>query len=322
MKAKTGLSKKWKILITPKEAAESLGSLPSSVFRNIDIELTHGRLEDPKKLKSFLSDKDAVVLELERITSETLKHCRKLKIISRFGEGYDNIDLKGLRRSGVRLARTRAVSSTAVARHVMALILAMTHRVTDNDRDIKNGLWLRRPNISDGNMVLGIVGLGKIGSRVADLASEFGLRVLAYDIRNVRSRHSLVRSLGELIMLSDIITLHVPLTEYTRNMISKDVIKELKGKYLVNAARGGIVDEAAMLKSLERGLAAGYAADTYLCEPISGISEKLTKHPKTVCSPHIAALDKVTAVDTTRRAIENAVHCLEERHAKVISYVI
>ncbi|MDD4910377.1 MAG: NAD(P)-dependent oxidoreductase [Candidatus Omnitrophica bacterium] len=312
---------KYRILITPKEACESLSRLPDSLLEDIDLTSTYGRVDEPGKLISFLQDKDAVVLDLEPITSGMLESCRGLKVISRFGEGCDSIDLESARRFGVRVTRTRAVSSTAVARHTLALILSLTHRITENDRNLKKGLWLRKPNISEEAITLGVVGFGRIGQALADLAAMLGFKILLYNRTTKTDKYPCAHGLEEIIKLSDIISLHLPLTAETSNIISGDILRELAGKYLVNTARGGLVDEGLLLEALKRGEIAGYATDVFSNEPVSDISRELAGHPNVVCSPHIAALDKITAINMTKRALENAVNCLNNNHERVNLYV-
>ena len=321
MSKKMSRYKKWKILVTPKEAGESLALLEAEFLKKAEIFPTHGRLEDPGKLVRLLKNKDGVVLDLERISSDILKFCPKLSVISRFGEGCDAIDLESTEKFNVKVTRTRAVSSLAVARHAMAFISALMHNITENDRNLKKSLWLRKPNISGNTNTLGILGFGKIGETLACLATTFGFKVLVYDKRKIRSKYKTVNDLEEFLSLSNIVSLHVPLTAETKNIISGKIIKRLKGKYLVNTARGGLVDEAALLRSLEKGRVLGYATDVFSREPISGISRRIARNEKVISSPHIAALDKTTAIDMTRRALENALHCLNNEHEKVVSYV-
>lgn len=318
----TGL-KKWRILVTPGEACVSLNALPPRLFNDIELIPTYGRIDDIQTLIDLLNNKDAVVLDLERVTADVFKRCPDLKVISRFGEGCDAIDLKSAKDFGVRVARTRGVSSLAVARHTISLILALTHNIVGNDRNLKNGLWIRPQNLSDENVTIGILGLGKIGKNVADLAISFGFKVLVYTHKHGFPNYNYVDSLNELINLSDILSLHIPFNSKTRHIISEYTIKQLKGKYLVNTARGGLVDEESLLKSLseENGIS-GYATDVFASEPVSDISEKLAQHPKVICSPHIGALDKVTNNKVTERAVKNAFYCLSNEHEKVVSYVV
>lgn len=322
MVRKAKFLKKWKILVTPAEACDSLNSLPCKLLNDVELIPANGRINNVRKLINLLADKDAVVLDLECITSEVFKRCSNLKVISRFGEGCDAIDLESAGIFGVKVTRTRGVSSLAVARHTISLILALTHRIVDNDRNLKKGLWIRQPNLSD-EITIGILGFGKIGKLVADLAGSFGFKILVYSRRQNFNGYNYVDNLEKLVNLSNILSLHVPFTSETKCIISESIIEKLKGKYLVNTARGGLVDEAALLKSLSKEDGpAGYATDVFTYEPISAISAQLAKHPKVICTPHIAALDKITNIKVTERAVRNAVYCLKNEHAKVVSYVV
>ncbi|MFH0771709.1 MAG: NAD(P)-dependent oxidoreductase [Candidatus Omnitrophota bacterium] len=312
-----------KILVTPKEACELLSSLPKELFLNADIAPTFGRVHDTNKLIDLLKDKAAVILDLEKIDAEVLSNCPNLKIISRFGEGCDAIDLEAAKKFEVRVARTRGVASLAVARHAMSLVLSLTHNVVGNNKNLKEGQWARRPNLSEESLTLGILGFGKIGAALADLASSFGFNVIIHShSKPAESRYKFAESIDELAGLSDILSINLPLTPQTKHLVSKELIQKLKGKFIVNTSRGGLVDEEALFDSLESEGVTGYATDVFLAEPLSGISRRLAEHPKVICSPHIAAFDRNTAVNMTRRALENALNCLQNKHDKVVSYVI
>lgn len=313
--------KKWKVLITPKEACDSLDDLRDDFSSYFEMTTTGGCVRKKEDLISLIKDKDAVVLDLEGITSDILEKSPGLKVISRFGEGCDAVDLEAAVRLGVKVTRTSGVSSIAVARHTVSLMLALAHHVAENDRNIKNREWNRQPNISETGTVLGIIGFGKIGRSVAELASALGFRIIVHSLDRQHGKYKLAGDLKELIASSDMITIHVPLEPATKNIISRDVIKMLKGKYLINTARGGLVDEKTILDSLERGDMLGYATDVFTNEPPSGISQKLASHPKVISSPHISAFDKVTSLAVTRRALDNILNCLNNQHDKVASYV-
>lgn len=313
--------RRWNVLVTPKEASDAMRHLRREWSNYFELTISGGRVEDAKKLIGLLCDKDAAVLDLEPITAGILKRCSALKVISRFGEGCETIDLQSAADFGIRVTRTEGVSSLAVARHTMSLILAITHRIIENDRNIKNGLWIRQTNISEPGLALGILGFGKIGRSVARLGRAFGFKILVYNRNGKSNGYKTYTNLDELIGACDILSLHLPLNSSTTKIVSKDVIKRLKGKYLVNTARGGLVDEAALLASLERDGIAGYAADVFSNEPVSGCSKRLARHENVIASPHIAAFDRDTAVKVTERALENVFYCLNGKHYKVASYV-
>lgn len=318
----TKRTKRWRVLVTPKEACESIGCVPADLLNSIEPHLTDGRVGDSERLAELLFDKDGVVLDLEAIDEEVLRASPRLRVISRFGEGCDAVDLEAARMHGVRVTRTRGVASSAVARHALALIFALTHHITENDRSLKQGLWMRRPNLPDGTeMVLGVLGFGKIGRALADLAAAAGCKVIVCSRGHLSADYERVKTIRELADVSQIISVHLPLTPTTRNMISKPVLKRLKGKYLVNTARGGIVDEEALLDSLKRHELAGYATDVFSREPASGVSKKVARHPDVIASPHIAAFDRATAAKMTVRSIENALFSLSGRHGRVNAYV-
>ena len=317
------MSKVFNILVTPKEASNLIGRMPPALLKNLNIEATHGRVFDKKRLIGLLRDKDGVILDLETIDRDVLSACPRLKVISRYGEGYDTIDIKEAKRRGVRVTRARGVASKAVARHAFALILALTHNVASNDKALKKGIWEKRPNLSDGSLVLGILGFGFIGKRLADMAAGYGFKVIAYDERREACKgYERTKSAKELIRRSDVISLHLPLSAKTRGIISRRILRDIKGKYIVNTSRGGLVDEEAILRALDLGAVAGYATDVFSNEPIRGISLKIARHPKVVCSPHVASYDEDTAFEMTKRALENALNCLNKKHEKVVAYVV
>ena len=319
---KTPGARRFNILVTPKEACELLGHLQGELFKEAEFFPVFGRVEDSRKLIGLLKDKDGVILDLEKMTRDIFSLCPRLKVISRFGEGCDAIDLKEAERFNVKVARTRGVASRAVAMHAVSLILALTHNITENDRNLKKGKWLRRPNMPERSITLGVMGFGMIGKQVADIASKIGFKILVYDIIKQKDRrYNFAGSVDEICELSDILTLHFPLTPKTVKIISGNTLKKLKNKFLVNTSRGGLVDEAALLKSLETNGIAGYAADVFSREPVADIAERLAAHPKVIASPHVAALDKDTAIEMTKRAAVNALSCLKNKHNEVISYV-
>jgi D-3-phosphoglycerate dehydrogenase len=285
--------------------------------------LTYGQVQDPRKLADLLVRVDAAVLGVERVDAAVLDAAARLKIISRFGVGFDAIDLEALKRKGIRLAITRGCMGAAVARQTLAFLLSITFNLLDHNRRLKQGRWERFPNRSCSEMTLGVVGMGEVGGEVACLARALGYTVVAYS----RSRSnvegvSFAGSPRELILNSDVVSLHLRLTAETREMVSGEVLNWLTGKSLINTARGGLVSEIQVLEALNAGRLCYYATDVFESEPIQGISQELARHERVICTPHVAAMDPATAGRMLRRALENATNCLGGLHGEVNSYVL
>jgi D-3-phosphoglycerate dehydrogenase len=308
--------------VTPIEACESLRTLPLDLKKQVELFPTFGRVSDTNKLAALLCDKDAVVLDIEPVNAEVVKNCRSLKVISRFGEGCDAIDIRAVNEAGIRVTRTRSVSSIAVARHALALIMAMTHNVVENDKNLKKGIWKRKPNMPDSALTLAIIGFGSIGHGVAELAHDLGFKVVVCSRRRCSDkRFKFVKDINDVVKMADIISLHLPLTPKTKHFMSGRLLRQCKNKFIVNTARGALIDERELLSALDKSEIKGYATDVFMNEPVIGLSKKLAQHPKVLGSPHVAAFDKATAAGMIKRAIENALYCLNGMHNKVVSYV-
>ena len=308
--------------MTPAEACRSLEGVPPALLKRLDVTATGGRVEDERRLATLLGRHDAVVLDIERVTSSLLSRCPRLRVISRFGIGYDAIDLAAAQQHRVRVTTTAGVSAQAVARHALALTLALAHRVVDNDAALKAGRWTREPNWPAAGMTLGIVGYGAIGRAMARMAAAAGFRIVLWSPHRKRSPYAAARTLHDALRRADIASLHLKLTPETRGIIGARELALLHGKRLVNTARGGLVDEAALLAALESGAVRGYATDVFCQEPPAGVSQALARHPRVIASPHVAALDEHTARRMTERALENIMYSLRGAHTKVNAYVV
>lgn len=315
-----------KILVTPLEACnawegmrEELGSLRPDA----EVVLTHGQVDDESRLADLLAQVDGAILGLERVDAKALSGATALRVISRFGVGYDAIDLEVLRERHIRLAITRGTQHPAVARQTIAFLLAITFNLPGHARRMRSGEWLRVPNMSCGDTTIGIVGMGAVGREVAALAGALGFRVLAYSRSPFSVEHAAAAaSLKELIERSDVVILNVALNAETRGLISGEVLSWLAGKSLINTARGAIVSEPDVLRALDSGELSCYAADVFREEPLSGISQDLAKHDRVLCTPHVGAMDPATARLMLRRAFENAINCLAGADDKVEAYVL
>jgi D-3-phosphoglycerate dehydrogenase len=249
-----------------------------------DVELTARPEIGRGELRGVISEFDAIIVRSRsKLDAELIAQDGRLKVIGRAGTGLDNIDVCAARQSGIAVLNSPGANANAVAELTLALILALA-------RHLPSAFIARKKPKEYGwelqEKALGIVGLGQIGGRVAQLAHAFGMRLLGYDIvleagpQGIAiERVDLKRLLGE----SDVITLHVPLTAETRGLIGADALDEMReGAWLVNTARAEIVDEEALIEALDSGRVAGYAAD------VCG-DERLWDHPRAVITPHIGA---------------------------------
>ena len=203
-----------------------------------------------------------------RFTASVFEACPKLKLVSIWGTGTDNIDLVAARRLGVTVTNTPGVSAPSSAEHTLALLLAAARKVPRLDAEVRDGKWPR------GNMTLlngktvGVIGLGAIGLRFARLAAGIGMKVIAWTM-NPRDLGFPLVALDDLLANSDVVSLHLRLSDETRTFLGRDRIAKMKpGALLVNTARGPIVDEAAMIEALQSGHVAAAGLDVFDIEPL------------------------------------------------------
>jgi D-3-phosphoglycerate dehydrogenase len=218
----------------------------------------------------------------------------QLKVIGRAGVGVDNIDLEAARSHEVTVVNAPESTTLAVAELTIGLMLAMAREIPRADAGMKQGAWLKQEisGLELHGKTLGILGVGRIGAEVAKRASAFGMTVLGYDSRysnpEIKVRVAEPVGLEDLYARSDFVSLHLPLTDETRSMVNVQAFGQMKlGVRIVSVARGGILDESALLNALESGQVAGAALDVFASEP-PGASE-LVRHPNVIATPHIGA---------------------------------
>ncbi|SRR5579884_1012593 len=234
-----------------------------------------------------------IVRSRTRVPARAIGGARRLRVIARAGIGVDNIDVDAATHRGILVLNAPESSTTAAAEHTLAMLLALVRHIPQAHAALAAGTWARERFVGTelAGKTLGIVGLGKIGSEVARRASAFGMRVLAYDpyVAEERARRLGVE-LGPwdaVLRHSDVLTLHVPLGPDTRALIGATELAAMKpGALLVNCARGGLVDEAALLDALDRGHVAGAALDVFAQEPPPA-DHPLLSHPRIVVTPHL-----------------------------------
>jgi D-3-phosphoglycerate dehydrogenase len=249
------------------------------------------------RVKEELRNSDFMLVGMQPISEELLEDCKQLKLIQRFGVGYDNVDLAAASARGIPVANVAGVTSVSVAEYTICVILSILRRVPQYDRHMRIGEWSgglsTEENYELCGRTVGIVGFGAIGRALARRLIGFGVRTLYSDMvsapRELEAElHAEKASLDELLAESDIVTLHVPLTDSTRNLIGAQQIAKMKPTaYLVAAARGGVVDEVALVDALNNEKIAGAAIDVFAQEPMAA-ENPLAKARNTILTPHVA----------------------------------
>lgn len=252
-----------------------------------------------------------------QITADLLETAEDLKVIGRAGVGVDNVDLEAATRRGILVINAPDGNTISTAEHACALMMALARRLPQANASLREGSWERK-SFTGAELyekTLGIVGVGKIGQAVAQRMGGFGMTLLGFDpvlAPDVAARLGVTLvSFADLIARSDLITVHAPLNDATRGLLGADALARCKpGVLLVNAARGGIIDEAALLDALENGHVGGAALDVYSTEPPPPHLQALIRHPRVVATPHIAASTAEAQEKVARHVTEQMIHAL------------
>lgn len=245
------------------------------------------------ELKEIVEDIDGVVVGVDDWNEEVFKLAPKLKGMARFGVGVDNIDLNTAKEHGIIVCNSPGINSSAVAEQAVALLLSLIRNIPEMNSAVRKGEWPRPMFHELKSRTIGFLGFGAIARNVAQRLAGFGPEMIAYDkYPNQEAADKLgVRlvSQEEVLKESDIISIHLPATDETKHLINKETIQQMKdGVYIVNTARGSIVNEADMAEALESGKAAGFGTDVFEHEPID-LSGPLLKYDNYIATPHVSA---------------------------------
>jgi D-3-phosphoglycerate dehydrogenase len=278
-----------RILVADSIAEQGIQFLRSNAQVDVITKLGH------EQLKEMIGDYDALIVRSQtQVRSEIIELGKKLKVIGRAGVGIDNIDVDAATRQGIVVVNAPTGNTVAAAEHTIALMLAMARNVPQANSQLRSGKWQREQMIGNElrNKILGIVGLGNVGSEVAKRAQAFEMRVVAHDPFVSKDYAGNLKvdlvSLDQLLGEADFISLHVPLTATTRNLIGSKEIERLKATArIINCARGGLVNEAAIVKAVKAGRIAGAAFDVFAKEPIT--DSPLFTEEKIIVTPHLGA---------------------------------
>jgi D-3-phosphoglycerate dehydrogenase / 2-oxoglutarate reductase len=325
-----------KILVSDALSEEGLKVFKESKELTVDVKTDL----KPDALKEIIKDYDALIVRsATKVTKDIIQAATKLKVIGRAGVGLDNVDLEAATQKGIIVMNTPAGNTISTAEHTLSMILALSRNIPQANASTKKGEWKRSKfmGVELYGKVLGIVGFGRIGSEVAKRALSFGMKILAYDpFLSAEVAESIGVEIAEfkkVLQEADYITVHTPLTDETRHMISdKEFVSMKKGVRIINCARGGIIDEVALVKAIKEQKAAGAAIDVFENEPLSAENE-LLKLDNVIITPHLGASTEEAQVNVAievaeivrdallGKGIRNAANypCLEAEVCKILN---
>lgn len=309
-----------KILVTPTGFTKSnKGAVKLLQSKGWDIKFNTGNsIMEREDFLEQLTDADGLILGIEKLDREALDAAVKLKAVSRYGVGMDNIDLEYAKEKKVLVRNAAGANATGVADAVYALLFGVTKKVVLCDRQVREGRWEEPLTYEIGKKTLGLIGFGNIGVLVAKRAAGFDMKVLAYDknmnIDAAQKYHvKPVPSIGDILREADIVSLHVPYLPETHHLIGERELALMKSNaVLINTARGGVVDEAALYKALKEKRLMGAGLDVFENEPLP-LNSKLLELENVVLSPHCAADTFESIQNVCMVSANNLINMLESK---------
>ncbi|HZX45084.1 MAG TPA: hydroxyacid dehydrogenase [Candidatus Nanoarchaeia archaeon] len=302
-----------KVLIPDKVDKKAIETLQKSGF---DVDYKVGTKQE--EFAGISADADAMIVRSSvKVDKQVIDAAKKLKIVVRAGVGYDNIDVKYAAEKGIIVENTPFGNTNAAAEHTLTLLMMLAKHVIHSHNKLKQGAWDKKS--FEGTEVkgktLGIIGIGKIGQKVAKVANALEMSVLGFDpyvdANTLKAMGIIKVEFSDLIKKSDYITVHVPLTDKTKNMISTEQFAAMKdGVRILNVARGGVVDEKALEESLKSGKVAAAALDVYAQEP--PICSSLLANDRVICTPHLGGSTKEAQINVGLDAANQIIIALKE----------
>jgi D-3-phosphoglycerate dehydrogenase / 2-oxoglutarate reductase len=264
-----------------------------AVLDGHDVELRVLACRTPEEVAAQAGDADVLINQYVPITAAVLDALTRCRLVVRYGVGVDNVDLQAATERGVWVANVPDYGRDEVADHTLALAMSLLRGVVALDRSVRDGTWdlePARPLRRLATLTWGVVGCGAIGTAVARRAAGLGMRVLGYDLPTVRTEEPIERvPLEGLLEEADLVSLHAALTPDTHHLLGAAALARMRPTaHLVNTARGGLVEGAALLAALDAGALAGAALDVLEHEPPDELGWKLARHPRVVATPHAA----------------------------------
>lgn len=282
-----------------------------------------GKLTEEELFSRIVEYDGMVVRSATTVTPELLEKATNMKVVGRAGVGVDNIDIPSATAKGVLVMNTPDGNTISTAEHTCGMIIALSRNIPTAVSTVKSGGWNRKAYMGTEvhGKTLGIVGLGKIGSEVAKRMFAFGMEIQAYDPFSTEEHAQEIGvklvELDELLSTSDYLTVHTPLTEKTKGLVSlKNEAKLKKGIRLVNCARGGIYEESDLPQLLDNGVVGGVALDVYSTEPPSEDLYTVLSHPSIICTPHLGASTEEAQEKVAEQIASQMADALENKNYK------
>ncbi|HYF92385.1 MAG TPA: phosphoglycerate dehydrogenase [Symbiobacteriaceae bacterium] len=308
----------WRVLVT----ATSFGKVSNGAVRELEaagcglVTNPHGRPLTEAELAELVVGVDGVIAGVDPFTASVLAHADRLRVIARRGAGLDGIDLAAATRRGIAVTNTPGANSAAVADLVLGLMLAMARGLVPAARNLKEGRWVRPLGGELRGKTLGIVGFGRIGREVARRAGGFGMRLLAHDPfwsqQNAAALGVARADLDTVLAEADFVSLHLPLNPSTDGLIGEALLRRMRPTaFLINTARGELIDEAALVRVLQEHRIAGAALDVFRQEPPFG--SPLLDLPNVLATPHLASQSREAVEAMDREAVRNLLEVLAGR---------
>ena len=267
----------------------------------------------PEEIIPYVEKAEALICDLEKINAEVISHAKNLKVIARRGVGVDSVDLKVCKERDISVERCVGLVEEPVAELVMSYLLGFSRIVAPLNADMHDGKWNKVIGHSLFGKTLGLIGFGAIAKEVYKRAKAFSMRVIYYDLVKASSEYDAEYvELDELLKQSDFVSVHLPLLDSTRNIINERTLSLMKPTaYIINTARGGIVDEKALVKALKENKIAGAGIDVFEKEPC--VDSELKDLPNAIITPHVATFTIETFIAMDRRSSQNVINFFNGR---------
>lgn len=291
--------------------------IEQAAAKKLGFDLVIGNCQNESDVLDLVRDADAILTTFAPVTAKVVSSLTRCRVIARYGVGVDNVSVDEATRMGIYVCNVPDYCIDEVSDHALAMMLSLARRLPVLDRDVKGGNWDYRPFRPIRRIrgrTLGLLGLGRIARSLGTKAAALGMNLIAFDpyVQRGSQEEMDVRMVDfdQFLKESDFISIHCPLTSETRGLIGRDAIKKMKSDtILINAARGGIVDEEALVEAIAEGRIGGAGLDVLSKEPI-GLDHPLLQFPNVILTPHVAFYSEDSTLELQKSAVDEVVRAL------------